>query len=237
MRRSSVFLAEVFHGLAFLVLVLTGLYLLAVRFERLPPRVAEFLQGPGRETFTVWAGLSFLLALYFLVRGVWVARGAEPRVMSAGPRGPIWISQSAIREFILQSLREEMGFAHASVSLRQGRDGIVVHVRTPLPLHQSVTELGAKIQDHVKARVEERIGVTVERVEVLARSVQPTPSPLATSASPEPASAIQIPARRADAGDGKGSREAEEESEPGEAEAEAKTETEEGPQGSERDRA
>ena len=228
MRRSSVFLAEVFHGLAFLVLLLSGLYFLAIRLEGLPPGVAEFLQGPGRETLTVWAGLSFLLALYFLTRGVLAARGAEPRVMSAGPRGPIWISQSAIREFILQSLREEMGFANASVSLRQGRDGIVVHVRTPLPLDQSVTELGAKIQEHVKTRVEERIGVTVERVEVLAKSVQATPSPLATSASPEPTSAIQIPAGRADISTGS----AEEEAEPEEAEAEAK----EGPQESERDR-
>lgn len=223
MRRSSVFLAEVFHGLAFLVIILSGLYFLAVRFEGLPPRVAEFLQGPGRETLTVWAGLSFLLALYFLVRGVLVGRSAEPRVMSAGPRGPIWISQSAIREFILQSLQEEMGFSHASVSLRSGRDGIVVQVRTTLPLHQSVTELGAKIQEHVKARVEERIGVTVERVEVLAKSVQATPSPsIATPTSSEPTPAIQIPARRA-------SSEVEAESE----ESEAK----EGSQESERDRA
>lgn len=225
MKRSSVFLAEVFHGLAFLVLVLSGLYFLAVRWEGLPPRVAEFLQGPGREMWTVWAGLSFLLALYFLVRGVLVGRGAEPRVMSAGPRGPIWISQGAIREFILQSLREEMGFAHASVSLRQGRDGIVVHVRTPLPLHQSVTELGAKIQDHVKARVEERIGVTVERVEVLAKSVQaaPSPSPRATSTSVTSTSTpIPIPERRSAEGG----------SEPEGAEAEAQG----GPQESERDR-
>lgn len=202
MRRSSVFLAEVFHGLAFLVMVLSGLYFLSVRFGWLPADVEGFLQGPGKETLTVWAGLSFLLALYFLTRGVLAARGADPRVMSAGPRGPIWISQGAIRDFILQSLREELGFAHAAVSLRQGRDGIVVQVRTPLPLHQSVTELGAKIQEHVKTRVEERIGVTVERVEVLAKSVQsastPTPTPTPTSTS-SPAIPVRPPQSRAEA--------------------------------------
>jgi len=162
--------------------------------------VEGFLQGPGKETLTVWAGLSFLLALYFLTRGVLAARGAEPRVMSAGPRGPIWISQGAIRDFILQSLREELGFAHAAVSLRQGRDGIVVQVRTPLPLHQSVTELGAKIQEHVKARVEERIGVTVERVEVLARSVQSASAAPASASTPtSPAIPVRPPRSRAEA--------------------------------------
>ena len=234
MRRSSVFFAEVFHGLAFLVMVLSGLYFLSVRFGWLPSRVEGFLQGPGKETLTVWAGLSFLLALYFLTRGVLAAREAEPRVMSAGPRGPIWISQGAIRDFILQALREEMGFADASVSLKQGRDGIVVQVRTPLPLHQSVTELGAKIQEHVKARVEERIGVTVERVEVLAKSVQSAsaaPAAASVSAStPAPTSSSAIPVRpprsRAEAAaaeeEGEGSRAGAE----AEAEAEAESKSE-----------
>ncbi len=210
MRRSSVFLAEVFHGLAFLVLVLSGLYFLSVRFGGLPLPVAEFLEGPGREVYTVWAGFSFLLALYFLARGILVVRGAEPRVMSAGPRGPIWISQGAIRDFVLQALREELGLVHASVSLKQGRDGIVVRVRTPLPLDRSVTELGAKVQEHVKARVEERIGVTVERVEVLAKSVQAAPSPRspvptsASEAAPSPPSAIRVPPKRAESSEGEG---------------------------------
>jgi uncharacterized alkaline shock family protein YloU len=164
------YLIELGYGLAFLLLVIVGLFFLALSFGWFAEELEAFLNMRGQELFGALAAFSLMLALYFL-RRVIVAQHLRSRVMRMGPQGPIWVSLEAIRGFVLKALEEELGVHRARVSLKSRGKGLIVGVRTSLPLDVNVTELGERIQEHVKSRIESRIGVSVERVEVFARSI------------------------------------------------------------------
>lgn len=173
MNRISVIILEIGYWLASLALLAIGFLFFAARFGWWTEELSAFSQGSrGEIALLVLGSISIALALAFLVRGFAVASRARTGIRKVGPRGPIWISLDAIREFITRSLKEELGLSDARVSLRTAGEGLVAQVRTSLPLHENVAELGERIQDHVKARVEGRIGVTVEQVEVLTHSIR-----------------------------------------------------------------
>jgi len=180
MKRSGDYLIELGYMLAFLFSVLIGFLFFASRFEWFSEELSGIFSGWGSWLLPLLGASSLLLALYFL-RRIIVAQNLRSRVMRMGPQGPIWVSLEAIRGFVLKDLEEGLGVRGARVSLRPQGKGLAIGVRTSLPLDVNITELGERIQEHVKSRIESRIGVSVERVEVFARSISTeapaTPSP------------------------------------------------------------
>ncbi len=186
MRRFRALLAELLYGLAFLWTLALGLYLIgrvlgapiqAFRLETEPPYLRDVIVGGGL----------LLIALYFLVRIIQTERRSKARIRGQGPQGPIWISLDAVREFIQSVLRDELNLREARVLLRTSGKGLIVQVHTALPLGESIPRLAERVQTRVKARVEERIGVAVQRVEVLARGIQGKTQPLRPAEEAPPA--------------------------------------------------
>jgi uncharacterized alkaline shock family protein YloU len=171
MRRFKALLAELLYGLAFLWTLALGLYLIG-RVLGAPIQVFRLETEPLYLRDVIVGGGLLLIALYFLVRVIQTERRAKARIRGQGPQGPIWISLDAVREFIESVLQDELNLREARVLLRTSGKGLIVQVHTALPLGESIPRLAERVQTRVKARVEERIGVAVQRVEVLARGIQ-----------------------------------------------------------------
>jgi hypothetical protein len=120
----------------------------------------------------LWVGM----ALYFagLVIGI---RRRRALITHMGARGAIRISPRAVRDFIARVLEEELDLPDCRVRLRPaaGKEGaLIVLVQAPLPLGQNVIEVGEHVQELLKARVEERIGIVVDQVEVFTSGLHPS---------------------------------------------------------------
>lgn len=156
--------SELGYGLSLLLAGVAGAYFLLTYFERLP------LQTQIPYLDLAVGILLLLFALHFLWR-LLIARRIKARIMTMGTHGPIWISPVAIRDFLLRLLREEFGIRRATVSLRAMGEGIAVEVRASLPSGGSIADLGERIQDRIRSRIEDRVGVDVQRVEVYTRGI------------------------------------------------------------------
>lgn len=168
MRRFRDVLIELGYGLAFLWTLAVGVALIGTRFDFVLVRLET--EPPYLRDVIVGAGL-IVIALYFLLMEIRAERRARASLQAQGPEGPIWVSLVAVRGFIRRLLEEELGLSDARVLLRTRGEELVVQVRTSLPLDVNVTELGERIQEHIKSRVESRIGVSVERVEIFAQNI------------------------------------------------------------------
>ena len=126
--------------------------------------------GAYRWIYAAW-GLLSLVVMSYLVKRLIRHYRSRARISSPGPRGPIWISPFALKDFVLKTLEEHMGLTEAKVQLEMDKDGVAIRIRTSIPLSQTITELGHEIQEHIKTQVEKHIGVQVERVEVFASSI------------------------------------------------------------------
>lgn len=172
MRRLSAYLIEFCYWVAFLLLlglagVLVSLLTKALKLESLD----VLIQLP--VVVAIVAGILLILAVYF---GLLIIRTRQQRksITHVGTRGSIRISPGAVREFISRVLEEELGLSKCRIRLKAGSRAeapLVVFVRTSLPLEQNVLEAGERIQELIKKRVEEHIGIPVERVEVFTSSI------------------------------------------------------------------
>jgi len=189
-------LIELGYGLAFLWTLAVGVALIGsrsdfalFRLETEPPYLQDVIVGGGLV----------VIAFYFLLAGIRAGQRARARLQAQGPEGPIWVSLVAVQGFIRRLLEEELGLSDARVLLRTRGEGLIVQVRTSLPLDVNVTELGERIQEHIKSRVESRIGVAVERVEIFAKDISTgKEAPPAPSSPPEEYTPIELSERDQD---------------------------------------
>jgi len=162
-------LVEVCSWIAFLLLLGIAAVLVGLLSGRISQDDAtRILLVDRRPIGYILAVLLIAIALYF---GTLIVRAHRQRrlITHRGTHGAIRISPQAVRDFIVRALDEELGLPDCRVRLRPslGKEGaLVVLVRAPLPLGQNVIEVGEHVQELLKARVEERIGIAVERVEV-----------------------------------------------------------------------
>lgn len=176
MRRFKALLVELLYVIAFLWVLSLGLYFVSQPLN-VPVKLFELETKPPYLREVIIGGGLLLIALYFLVRMVQTERRSKARLQGRGPQGPIWISLDAVREFIGSVLRDELSLREVRVLLRTSSKGLIVQIHTALPLGESIPRFAERVQTRVKARVEERIGVKVERVEVLARGIQAEGAP------------------------------------------------------------
>ncbi len=174
MRRLLTYLSEVGHWMALLLLLsLAGLIIAALAGSKALERVVDALAKQLVAGVLV-ALIVLIMALYF---GVQVIRARRERglITHAGTRGEIRIAPGAVREFIARVLEEELDLTDCRVHLKtgSGEDApLMIRVRVSLPLGQNMVEAGERIQELLARRVGERIGLPVERVEVITASIR-----------------------------------------------------------------
>lgn len=118
----------------------------------------------------VFAFLLFLMGVYFLAQFL-QARRRWKRVQHDSPRGPIEISLFAIRSYIERILAHEFGLRRYRVALEKTGDGLYVFIRAELPIGRNVLDTAKRIQHSVEENVEDRIGVKVRQVQVIAAGI------------------------------------------------------------------
>ena len=175
-----------------LLLGLAGVFLALLSERILPDDAIRFLLLERRPIGYIVAILLIASALYF---GTIIVRAHRQRrlITHAGTRGAIHISPLAVRDFMVQVLEEELGLPDCRVRMRagSGKEGaLIVMVRAPLPLGQNVIEMGEHMQELLKARVEDRIGIAVDRVEIITSSMRPSRASATRGAPPKKGSYI-----------------------------------------------
>jgi len=135
---------------------------------------AWFLEGPAGGALQIALGVGLLLVGSHFVRLLVAARASAMRLRHRSERGSIELANVALRQFVSDVLRRELGLSRFRVRLERGEGGLVVGVRIGLSSSDTVTDIGERIQRVIAERVSERVGVEVERVEILVRSMRQT---------------------------------------------------------------
>lgn len=177
MTRMGSWLRELVYGLGFLGSAIVGALLILNAFGQI---------GIDALPLAVRAGLGVLAlgaAGYFLTRVAQAIRLRAP-IQTIGAGGAIRVFPEAVRRLVRDTLREAFDIDDARVQIRPAGDGLRLSVQFSLPPDQRVPELGERVQAEVRRRVEERIGVTVDQVDVTAQAFKPAPSPSPSSAPP-----------------------------------------------------
>ncbi|OGF53853.1 MAG: hypothetical protein A2Z21_10425 [Candidatus Fraserbacteria bacterium RBG_16_55_9] len=169
MKRWASYLFEFCSWVAMLLLLGVAGVLFALLQGQIQSSVIQERPVPGY----IVGVLFVFMAIYFAVL---IVRAHRQRrlITHVGVRGAIRISPQAVRDFIVRVLEEELGLPDCRVRLKptSGKEGaLAVLVRAPLPLGQNILEVGQHVQETLKARVEERIGIPVEYVEVFTSSI------------------------------------------------------------------
>ena len=178
MKQTLDYVVEILYAGAFLVCWAgtAGLLWIAFGVATAPPeRVWElfvaFLRNSwGIVLLDVVALLLFLMGVYFLAQFL-QARRRWKRIHHESPRGPVEISLFAIRSYIERILAEEFGLRRYRVALENTSQGLYVFIRAELPLGHNVLNTAEKIQQTVEESVEDRVGVKVHRVQVVAAGI------------------------------------------------------------------
>jgi len=172
------YIAEILYAGAFLVCWAGAAGLLWVAFgvataplERVWEYFVAFIQNTwGIVLLDAFALLFFLIGLYFLAQ-LLQARRRWKRIQHESPRGPVEVSLFAIRSYIERILAYEFGLRRYRVALENTSNGLYVFIRAELPVGRNVLNTAEKIQQTIEENVEDRVGVKVHRVQVIAAAI------------------------------------------------------------------
>ncbi|MCX8103398.1 MAG: alkaline shock response membrane anchor protein AmaP [Candidatus Bipolaricaulota bacterium] len=178
MKQTIDYLAEILYASAFLVCWAgtAGLLWVTVGVATATSQdvwrfFMEFLRSTwGIVLLDVMALLLFLIGVYFLAQFL-QARRRWKRIQHDSPRGPVEISLFAIRSYIERILAYEFGLQRYRVALENTSNGLYVFIRAELPVGRNVLNTAERIQQTVEESVEDRVGVKVHRVQVIAAGI------------------------------------------------------------------
>ena len=178
MKQTLDYVVEILYAGAFLVCWAgtAGLLWVAFRVATAPPEkvwelfVAFIRNSWGIVLLDVVALLLFLIGIYFLAQFL-QARRRWKRIQHESPRGPVEISLFAIRSYIERILAYEFGLRRYRVALENTSQGLYVFIRAELPVGRNVLNTAEKIQQTIEESVEDRVGVKVHRVQVVAAGI------------------------------------------------------------------
>ena len=139
--------------------------------------------------------VALMVAVYFLVRVAETARSQAP-IRTMGSGGPISVSPQAVRLMVDEVLAETFDIDDARVRIQSSREGLRIALRFSLPPDQRVPEIGERIQADVRSRIEDRVGVTVDEVDVTAQAFKSTSPAGATEASEAGRQPTDLPEER-----------------------------------------
>lgn len=164
---------EIGYGVGFLGAAIVGAVLILNAFDQIS------LDSMSRLVRAVLGMVSLGAAVYFLVAVIQTVRIQSP-IQTMGSGGPIWISPEAVRSLVRDILDESFDIDDARIGIRSASEGLRLSIRFSLPADQRIPELAERVQTDVRSGVEERIGVTVDQVDVTAQAFKAASS----SASP-----------------------------------------------------
>lgn len=178
MKQTIDYIAEILYAGAFLVCWMGTAGLLWGAFgvatappEKLWEMFLVFIRSRwGVVLLDAFALVFFLMGLYFLAQ-LLQARRRWKRIQHESPRGPVEISLFAIRSYIERILAYEFGLQRYRVALENTSNGLYVFIRAELPIGQNVLHTAERIQQTVEETVEDRVGVKVHRVQVIAAGI------------------------------------------------------------------
>lgn len=178
MKQAVDYIAEILYAGAFLVCWLGTAGLLWVTFgvataslDKVWEVFLAFIKSSwGIVLLDAFALLLFLMGLYFLAQ-LLQARRRWKRIQHESSRGPVEISLFAIRSYIERILAYEFGLRRYRVALENTSNGLYVFIRAELPVGQNVLHTAERIQQTVEETVEDRVGVKVHRVQVIAAGI------------------------------------------------------------------
>jgi uncharacterized alkaline shock family protein YloU len=133
---------------------------------------AWLLQDGAGVALLIFIGAASLLVSAHFARLVLEERTRSLELLRDGEWGTISLAPGALRQFIGDLLRREIGLARFRVRLRSGEGGLVIEIDTSLASTATITEVGERMQRIVAERVSRQVGVTVERVAVSIRSMR-----------------------------------------------------------------
>lgn len=143
-------------------------------------------RSPGTILVIVVGALLLAIAARFVLRFL-ESLGEGVLFSHQGEWGAIELSPQAVREFISDILRRQVGIERFRIGLKHHDDGVAITVRTALTPEQRVTEMGARIQKELARHVTERTGIEVREVTVLVRSIRRDDTTSMDTASETPA--------------------------------------------------
>lgn len=175
-------LREIAYGMGFLGSAIIGALLILnvagqIELDTLAPVVPAVL-----------GAVALAAAVFFIARVIEMTRARTP-IQTMGSGAPISVSPEAVRRLVREALNETVDIDDARIQIRSSGDGLRISVRFSLPPDQRIPEIGERIQADVRSRVEDRIGVTVDQVDVTAQaftvaSAKPTPAESETAREP-----------------------------------------------------
>jgi uncharacterized alkaline shock family protein YloU len=136
------------------------------------------IEHPPGVPLLAFVGGSLLLITGHFIRLVVEERSGAVDLLRDGTWGQIALSPVALRQFIGDLLRREIGLERFRVRLRRGDQGVVIEIITALPATMAVSEIGEHMQRLVAERVTQQVGVDVERVTITVRSMRASGSAL-----------------------------------------------------------
>jgi len=118
----------------------------------------------------IMGAMSFLIGLFFLSKII-VLHRERKRIVHPASRGHIQISIAAVHSFIERLLISEFGLRKFRILIYQPKDGLDVLIRATIPVGRNVLQTGERMQKLIQERVEERLGVKVKKIEIVAQGV------------------------------------------------------------------
>jgi uncharacterized alkaline shock family protein YloU len=126
---------------------------------------------PGTIFLILVGALFVLVALHFAV-SLLDERARAVLFSQQGDWGQIELSPHAVKEFISDILRRQVGIERFRIGLRHRGDGVAIVVHTALSPDQRVPDVGLRIQRELVRHVADRTGVDVQEVTVFVRSIR-----------------------------------------------------------------
>ncbi|MCI2429285.1 alkaline shock response membrane anchor protein AmaP [Candidatus Acetothermia bacterium] len=175
MKRTSDSLIELLYLGAFLASWVGVTVLLLLAFRAIEWKfLLELLYNDNNIWVIVlldlFAAVFFLMGIYFLAQLI-QRRRRWRHIQHESPRGPVEISLFAIRSYIEKLLQQDFGLARFRVALEKKGDGLEVLVRAELPVGDNVLSTAERIQKSIEESVEDRVGVKVRRVQIIAAGI------------------------------------------------------------------
>jgi len=128
---------------------------------------------PG-TIFLILVGALFLLVAVRFVLALLEERANAVLFSQQGEWGRIELSPHAVKEFISDILRSNVGIDGFRIGLKHKGEGVGIVVHTTLSPEQRVTDIGLRIQRELVQHVTDRTGVDVQEVSVLVRNIRPS---------------------------------------------------------------
>ena len=147
-----------------LVFLLLGSFFIAIALELIPQQtIIDTLSTIYMAANTrLILGITGALLIFICILVMQIALGKlqrEKTIAFENPDGQVTISLSAIEDFIKRALKQLPEVKDLRPSVRAGKKGIVIVNRVTLFSDINIPETTEKIQNLVKARVQDMLGV------------------------------------------------------------------------------